>query len=117
MTVGMIAAELAVGIWRTDLQRGAQTRNADLVAVLVSQWLGYLLIAPGLFALSLPPLLARIEVQNPLRFMLVFALGTMVPASLFYIWVGWRYATMSLYTLRLSGEPASPRDLFGGRQS
>lgn len=116
MTIGMIAAELAVGIWRTDLQRGAQTRNADLVAVLVSQWLCYLLIAPGLFALSLPPLLARIEAQDPLRFMLVFALGTMVPASLFYAWVGWRYAVMSLGALRLSEEPASLRDLFGRRR-
>ncbi len=117
MTVGMIAAELAVGIWRTDLQRGAQTRNADLVAVLVSQWLGYLLIAPGLLALSLPPLLARIESPDPLRFMVIFALGTMVPGSLFYTWVGWHYATVSLRALRLSQEPASLRDLFRSRQT
>jgi hypothetical protein len=117
MTVGMIAAELAVGIWRTDLQRGAQTRNADLVAVLVSQWLGYLLIAPGLFALSLPPLLTRIESPDPLRFMVTFALGTMVPGSLFYAWVGWHYATVSLRALRLSQEPTSLRDLFRSRKA
>jgi len=107
MSAGMICAHLAVGIRRTDFRRAAETRNADLVAVLTSQVLSYALLSPGLLALSLPPLLEQLEIASPLRVVVILSLGTLAPLSLIYAWLGWRYSAEGLRALCL-GEEAPP---------
>lgn len=58
MITGMTLVDITVGLWRTDFERATETRNADIVAVLVSQGLNYVLLSPAVLLLALPPFLA-----------------------------------------------------------
>ena len=102
MVTGMLALDVAVGIWRTDFQRATETRNADVAAVLVSQMLNYLLLAPGFLILSLTPLLAKLDVHVDLFTLVLLSSAVFLPLSVLVVMVSWRYGTRALRALRLS---------------
>lgn len=107
MVVGMIVLDIAVGIWRADLQQAVETRNADVIAVLVSQILNYLLLTPMLLLLGVAALWGR-GVALPRLWLLVFALGVAIlPSSALAVVIARHYSLDALRALRLS-ESAPP---------
>lgn len=112
MTGGMIAMDVAIGIWRADLQRASETRNADVPAVLVSQLANYAFLSPGLFLLSLPPLLGQLEIHLDLGTMLLASATVFVPLSALAALLANRYSLTALRAMRLAEPMPSLRMLL-----
>lgn len=110
MVTGMIALDLAVGLWRADFQRASETRNADVAAVLVSQLLNYVFLSPGLFLLSLPSLTTMLGAQIDLPTVVLASAGVFLPLSALVVVACCRYSLRALRALRLS-EQAPPLQL------
>lgn len=107
MVVAMIMLDIAVGIWRADLQQTLETRNADVIAVLVSQILNYILLTPMLLLLGIAALWGQGAAPHRLL-PLASALGiTIVPLSALAVVMARRYSLDALRALRLS-ESAPP---------
>ena len=115
LIVAMISVDLAVGLWRTDFGRVAQTRNADVTAVLVSQLLNYLLLSPGLLLLSLPPLFERFGLRLELGSMIAFS-TIFYPMSAVATLLSRKYSLRALSALRLS-EDAPGIGMLGLRRA
>ncbi|MBM3190228.1 MAG: hypothetical protein FJZ90_16100 [Chloroflexi bacterium] len=110
MSGAMIVMDVAIGIWRTDFKRAAETRNADVPAVLTSQLANYAFLSPGLFLLSLPPLLSHLDLEMDLATMVLASVGVFIPLSAVAALLAGRYALAAIGSLRLDEPtPFAPR--------
>ena len=103
MVAGMICADVAIGLWRADLQAPV-SRNADPVAALVSQGVNYFMLAPAILLLALPPVLAARGIDVPLAALLALTGGIAVLESGLAMLLSRRLALGILRALR-HGEP------------
>jgi len=103
MIAGMICADVAIGLWRADLQ-APLSRNADPVAALVSQGVNYLMLSPAILLLALPPVLAARGIHVPLAALLTLTGSIALLASGISLLLSRRLALGILRALRL-GEP------------
>jgi hypothetical protein len=109
MVAGLTALDMAVGIWRADFQQAAETRNADMVAVLVSQMANYFLLGPGLLLLSLSTFFADPRFRlAPLSMLLVLA-ALVLPMNALVVVVARHYSLRGIRALRLSEVAARVR--------
>jgi ABC-2 type transport system permease protein len=107
MVIGMIALDVTVGIWRADLQ-AVETRNADVVAVLVSQILNYVYLSPALFLMGVLILTRQsTELARVLALLFVMTIA-FVPLTLLVVAQTRRYGLRALRALRLSEDIPSP---------
>jgi hypothetical protein len=115
MVAGMIGLDMAVGLWRADMQRATATRNADVVAVILSQLLNYIFLGPALFLLALPSL-SGVGVYLSLPVMLLLITAAFIPFSGVVLWLTWRYCLRALRALRLSEPPPPLRTLWSRKR-
>lgn len=102
LVLGMLTIDMAVGIWRADLQRAAETRNADVVAVMMSQILNYALLTPAIALLMRRALLGdRGAEASPISMLLILG-GVLLPLCLVILILGQRFSVRALRSLRLS---------------
>jgi hypothetical protein len=112
MVSSMIVIDLWVGLWRTDFDQASETRNADILAVLLSQGLNYVLLGPAVLLLALPPVLENRGYDTPLAaLLLITGLAALVMTALAW-WLPGRWSLRILEALRLSEPPPSLRGLL-----
>jgi hypothetical protein len=102
MVAGLTALDLAIGIWRADFHQAAETRNADIVAVLVSQAANYFLLSPALILPSLSILWASPSRHVELLRSLQAEAVLLVPLNALIIVLARRYSLKGIRALRLS---------------
>ena len=109
MVAGLTALDLAIGIWRADFHQAAETRNADIVAVLVSQAANYFLLSPALILPSLSVLWASPSKQVELLRILLAEAALLIPLNAVIVALARRYSLRGIRALRLSEAVKSAR--------
>ncbi|MBM4430368.1 MAG: hypothetical protein FJ026_08500, partial [Chloroflexi bacterium] len=107
MVAGLTALDLAIGIWRADFRQAAETRNADIVSVLVSQAANYFLLTPALIMPSLSALWANPNKQVELLRTLLAEAVLLIPLNALVVLCARGYSLRKIRALRLS-EAARP---------